>query len=169
MNINSLLLLVSFLLIFSSAQAQEGLAEQQPLLTHNIDVIDWKTATQRMKKLSPLGFHPFIMPLIMLHRDALDLTPEQMATFIKWRNKNRVPLLHIMDKIIYERNLFNKLALSPHTSEALLEAKQAAIFKLHERVLKYQLSCRRHILDSFTEDQWESFKFVLSEEGYEFD
>jgi hypothetical protein len=36
-------------------------------------------------------------------------------------------------------------------------------------VLEYQLSCRRNILDTFTEAQWDEFRFVLTENGYELD
>lgn len=130
-------------------------------------VIDWELAKKRMKSLSQVGFHPFLMPLIMENRDFIELTKEQTAIFMAWRNKNRVPLLHLMNRIIAERNLFHKLTLSPDTSDEVLLTKQEEIFKLHKKVLKYQLSCRRNILDQFTEQQWDSFRFVLSENGYE--
>ena len=74
-----------------------------------------------------------------------------------------------MNKIIQERNAFQRISLSPDTTEEVLLAKQQEIFKLHQKVLRYQLSCRRHILDNFTEDQWDSFRFVLAENGYVLD
>lgn len=131
--------------------------------------IDWAVAFSRMKKLSQIGFHPFLMPLLMRNRDFIELTDEQLGIFKDWRHKNRVPLLHTMDKIIYERSLFTKLSLSPNTSEDTLIAKQKVIFKLHQKVLNYQLSCRRNILDTFTEEQWDNFRFVLTENGYAVD
>jgi len=51
----------------------------------------------------------------------------------------------------------------------LLIAKQAEIFKLHKKVLKYQLSSRRNILDTFTAEQRDSFGFLLIESGYVLD
>ena len=57
--------------------------------------------------------------------------------------------------------------LLPDTSDEVLKAKQTEIFKLHRKVLLLQLSCRRTILDTFTEEQWDNFKFVLSEAGFD--
>lgn len=135
----------------------------------DFDVIDWGLARKRMESLSKVGYHPFLMPLIMENIDSLELTQEQIEGFKKWRKKNRVKILHLMDKIIYERNLFHRLSLHPGTREEVLLAKQDEIFKLQRKVLKYQLSCRREILDSFTEKQWDNFRFVLSANGYEVD
>ena len=134
-----------------------------------LDVIDWDLAKERMSLLSQLGYHPFLMPLIMENRDMLGLTKEQIATFKDWRNKYRVPLIHTMNKIISERVAFQRISLSPETTEEVLLAKQAEIFKLHKKVLKYQLSCRRNILDTFTEEQWDNFRFLLVENGYVLD
>ena len=141
------------------------LTEEQ--LLKQVDVIDWELAMKRMKGLSPMGYHPFLMPLIMENRDFLELTKKQLKVFMDWRNKNRVHILHAMNKIVQERNLFHKLALSPQTRQEVLLAKQKKIFKLQEKVLKLQLSCRREILDTFSQEQWDNFQFVLTENGYE--
>ncbi|MEJ2576295.1 MAG: hypothetical protein P8106_06315, partial [Gammaproteobacteria bacterium] len=92
-----------------------------------------------------------------------------VKVFREWRNKYRVPLIHAMNRIIQERIAFQRIALNPRTSEDVLRAKQNEIFKLHEKVLKYQLSCRRTILDTFTDEQWDNFRFVLTENGYTLD
>ena len=157
-------LAVFFLSSHCFAHTPEMTEEQ---LLKQADVIDWELAMKRMKGLSPMGYHPFLMPIIMENRDFLDLTKEQVKGFMAWRNKNRVPLLHLMNKIVQERNLFHKLSLSPNTHEEVLLTKQQHIFKLHEKVLKLQLSCRREILDTFTESQWDNFQFVLTENGFE--
>jgi len=167
MKVSPFLILVFGLFFAGSASALEVQEDLSGVNIEELDVIDWDTAFKRMKKLSPMGFHPFLMPLIMKNRDFIELTPDQLRVFKGWRDKNRVPLLHTMDKIIYERNLFNKLALQPDTSNEVLMTKQKEIFKLHEKVLDYQLSCRRAILDTFTEEQWDNFRFVLSENGFE--
>lgn len=133
------------------------------------DPIDWALEKERTKMLSQMGYHPFLMPLIMENRDAIGLSNEQVRVFRAWRSKNRVPLLHAMNQIIQERLAFQRIALNPKTSEEVLRAKQEEIFKLHKKVLKYQLSCRRSILDTFTDEQWEEFGFVLTENGYALD
>jgi hypothetical protein len=167
MNKSSLLVVATGLVFCLNAHALELQEDLSKVNVEEIDAIDWDRAFKRMKMLSPMGFHPFLMPLIMKNRDFIELTPEQLRVFKRWRDKNRVPMLHTMDKIIYERNLFNKLALQPDTSNEVLMTKQREIFKLHEKVLEYQLSCRRNILDTFSAEQWDNFRFVLGENGYE--
>ncbi len=135
----------------------------------DLDLIDWGKAQKQMAMLSQMGYHPFLMPLIMENRDAIGLSNEQVKVFREWRNKNRVPLIHAMNRIIQERTAFQRIALNPKTSEEVLRAKQEQIFKLHKKVLEYQLSCRRNILDTFTDEQWEEFRFVLTESGYDLD
>jgi hypothetical protein len=135
----------------------------------DLDLIDWELAKERMKLLSQMGYHPFLMPLIMGNRDIIGLSNEQVKVFREWRNKYRVPLIHAMNRIIQERIAFQRIALNRRTSEEVLLAKQNEIFKLHEKVLKYQLSCRRTILDTFTDEQWDNFRFVLTENGYTLD
>lgn len=152
---------------FSGVHAQDDSETIDQKELEAFEVIDWKLAFERMKKLSPMGYHPFLMPLIMRNRDFIELDKDQIRAFKKWRDKYRVPLLHTMNKIISERNKFHKLSLSPLTSEDVLRTKQEEIFKLQKKVLEYQFSCRRNILDTFTEEQWDNFRFVLNENGYE--
>lgn len=92
--------------------------------------VDWEQAGQEMDMLSQMGFHPFVMPLIMEHRDAIGLSNKQTEVFRQWRNKNRVPLIHAMNQILKERIAFQRIALNPDTSEEVLRAKQGDIFRL---------------------------------------
>ena len=154
-------------LIFSWACMTGAAANDD--VQEELDVIDWGRAKEQMKMLSQMGYHPFLMPLIMENRDAIGLNNEQVRVFRDWRNKNRVPLLHAMNRILQERVAFQRISLNPKTSEEVLRAKQEEIFKLHKKVLEYQLSCRRNILDTFTEEQWDEFRFVLTENGYALD
>jgi hypothetical protein len=144
-------------------------AAQADAANSDLDLIDWELAKERMAMLSQLGYHPFLMPLIMENRDAIGLSNEQVRVFREWRNRYRVPLIHMMNQIIAERVAFQRIALNPRTSEEVLLAKQNEIFKLHKKVLDYQLSCRRTILDTFTDEQWDNFRFVLTESGYVLD
>ena len=135
----------------------------------SVDPIDWDKAKKQMAMLSQMGYHPFLMPLIMENRDVIGLNNAQVKVFREWRNKYRVPLIHAMNRIIQERTDFQRISLNPKTREEVLRAKQEQIFKLHRKVLEYQLSCRRNILDTFTDKQWEEFRFVLTENGYDLD
>lgn len=156
-----------FFCFFLVACGQVAATDEAP--QDDLDLIDWKLAQQRMSMLSQMGYHPFLMPLIMENRDMLGLTKQQIGAFKDWRNKYRVPLIHSMNQIINERVAFQRIALNPNTSEDVLLAKQSEIFKLHRKVLKYQMSCRRNILDTFTEEQWDNFRFLLVENGYVLD
>lgn len=153
------------ILVVGIALGAHGAVQAQEA-NSDLDLIDWDLAKQRMAMLSQLGYHPFLMPLIMENRDAIGLSNEQVRVFREWRNRYRVPLIHTMNQIIAERVAFQKIALNPRTSEEVLLAKQNEIFKLHKKVLDYQLSCRRTILDTFTDEQWDNFRFVLTENGY---
>ena len=154
-----------FAVLFTSTAT----AAQSPAPGNDLDLIDWDLAKQRMAMLSQLGYHPFLMPLIMENRDVIGLSNEQVRVFREWRNRYRVPLIHTMNRILQERVAFQRIALNPKTAEEVLLAKQNEIFKLHRKVLEYQLSCRRTILDTFTDEQWDGFRFVLSENGYVLD
>ncbi len=154
-------------LVVTLACAQAGAAENSAM--SDLDLIDWDKAKKQMAMLSQMGYHPFLMPLIMQNRDVIGLTNDQVKVFRAWRNKYRVPLIHAMNRIIEERVAFQRISLNPETREEVLYAKQEEIFKLHRKVLKYQLSCRRNILDTFTKEQWDNFRFVLLENGYSLD
>ena len=145
------------------AWAAEGAAPE------GADPIDWALAQKQMASLSQMGFHPFLMPLIMENRDAIGLTDRQVKIFRAWSSKNRVPLIAAMNKIIQARIAFQRISLNPKTTEEVLFAKQEEIFKMYRKVLNYQLSCRRNILDTFTDEQWDNFRFVLIESGYALD
>ena len=156
-------LLCVLLIWFGQAVAEDETPQ------NDLDIIDWELAKERMALLSQLGYHPFLLPLIMENRDMLGLTKDQVSAFKDWRSKYRVPLIHTMNQIIHTRVAFQRIALDPETTEEVLLAKQEEIFKLHRKVLKYQLSCRRNILDNFTEEQWDNFRFLLAENGYVLD
>ena len=156
-------------LCFSLLWFGQVVAAEQDTQHNDLEVIDWELAKERMALLSQLGYHPFLLPLILENRDMLGLNEKQLHDFKEWRSKYRVPLIHTMNQIIQARVAFQRIALDPETTEEVLLAKQEQIFKLHRKVLKYQLSCRRQILDTFTEEQWDNFRFLLTENGYVLD
>jgi len=161
--IRSLLFILLSLGLLANTLAQESDKPTDP------DVIDWELAKERVAIISPMGYHPFLMPLIMKNRDFIGMTPEQKDIFMAWRDENRTPLLATMNDIITARTEFHRIALNPRTSDEVLLAKQEEIFKLQNKVLRYQISCRRNILDNFNEEQMDNFRFVLIENGFELD
>jgi hypothetical protein len=159
----------SRVLILILALACANIVAAQDSQKSDLDPIDWDNAIKHMAILTQIGFHPFLMPLIMKNRDMIELSKQQLEIFREWRSKYRVPMLHAMNRIIQERLAFQRLSLDPKTRNEVLRAKEEEIFKLYRKVLQYQLSCRRNILDTFTEEQWDNFRFVLAENGYTLD
>ncbi|MGB5457119.1 MAG: hypothetical protein WBO73_14125 [Gammaproteobacteria bacterium] len=127
------------------------------------DIADYQKQIERLDKLN---FHPNLLPLILKHRDYLELTPEQLDAFRAWRKINAKPMFAAMNDIISKRIEFREAALSPDISAEDLRQKQQEIFALHQKVLDYKLSCRANIHKTFTEQNWDDFFVVLAEEGY---
>lgn len=131
-----------------------------------IDQQEIKHYQQQIERLDKLNFHPNLLPLILKNRDYLELTPEQIAAFRAWRDKNAEPMFAAMNEIIRSRIEFKEAALSPDVSADDLRQRQQQIFALHQRVLDYKLSCRENILNTFNAQNWEDFFVVLAEAGY---
>ena len=121
---------------------------------------------QQLQQLDKVNFHPNLLPLILKHRDYLELTPPQIDAFISWRKTNAKAMFATMNEIIRKRIEFREAALSPGVSGSELRQKQQEIFELHQKVLNYKLSCRENIHNTFTEQNWDDFFVVLAEEGY---
>lgn len=121
---------------------------------------------QQLDRLDKLNFHPNLLPVILKHRDNLELTPQQIDAFISWRKTNAKAMFATMNVIIRKRIEFREAALSPGVAGSELRQKQQEIFALHQKVLDYKLSCRENIHNTFTEQNWDDFFVVLAEEGY---
>ena len=137
-----------------------------PTAAEGTDPQEIKQYQQQLERLDKLNFHPNLLPLILRHKDYLELTPEQIAAFRAWRKKNADPMFAAMNEIIRARIAFKEAALSPDVSADDLRQQQQQIFALHQQVLDYKLSCRENILDTFNAQNWEDFFVVLAEEGY---
>jgi hypothetical protein len=125
-----------------------------------------KQYQQQLERLDKVNFHPNLLPLILKHKDYLELTPEQITAFRAWRKENAEPMFAAMNEIIRARIAFKEAVLTPDVSADDLRQKQQQIFALHQRVLDYKLSCRENILNTFNAQNWEDFFVVLAEEGY---
>lgn len=121
---------------------------------------------QQLERLDKVNFHPNLLPLILKNKDYLELTPQQLDAFNSWRKTNAKAMFATMDEIIRKRIEFREAALSPDVSANDLRQKQQEIFRLHQKVLEYKLSCRENIHNTFTAQNWDDFFVVLAEEGY---
>lgn len=68
-----------------------------------------------------------------------------------------------MNQVIEKMVRFRIESLSPDVSEEHLLASQSEIQELQRQLLKIKLSCRELIMTTFTDEQWENFAFVVSD------
>ena len=148
--------LVALLLLGSSAQAKHN--SDHPLTDE-----DWKEVMSKVELLEPSGLMPMLMPTIMLNRDTLQLTDEQVNAFRAWRQKNYTHMVNVMNEIIEKMVQFRIESLSPDVSNEHLLAFQSEIQDLQRQLLKIKLSCRELIMTTFTDEQWENFAFVVAD------
>jgi hypothetical protein len=144
-----------FLLATVSQAAHKG---EHPLSTD-----DWRTIGDNVDLLEPSGLMPMLMPTIMLHRDALQLTDKQVNAFHAWRKKNYSKMVHVMDEIIGKMVQFRIASLSPDITNERMVALQLEIQDLQRQALVIKLSCRELIMTTFTDAQWEDFAFVVAD------
>ena len=123
----------------------------------------WKEVREKVDLLEISGLMPTLLPTIMLNRDALQLTDEQVNAFHLWRNENYTNMVNVMNEIIARMVEFRIASLSPGISNERLIALQARIQDLQHQVLAIKLSCREIIMTTFTDAQWENFAFVVSD------
>ena len=149
-------LFIGFFFLVSASQATHN--SHHPLTDE-----DWKEVSKEVNLLEPSGLMPMLMPTIMLNRDALQLTDEQVNTFRAWRKNNYTHMVNIMNEIIGKMVQFRSESLSPDISDQHLLASQLEIQDLQRQLLKIKLSCRELIMTTFTDEQWENFAFVVAD------
>jgi len=150
--------LAALLLLCASASAQAKHNSDHPLSAE-----DWKEVMNKVDLLEPSGLMPMLMPTIMLNRDTLQLTDEQVNAFRAWRKKNYTHMVNIMNEVIEKMVQFRIESLSPDVTNEHLLAFQSEIQELQRQLLKIKLSCRELIMTTFTDEQWENFAFVVSD------
>jgi hypothetical protein len=148
--------LIALLLLGTSAQATHSTDHPPP-------AEDWKAVMSKVDLLEPSGLMPMLMPTIMLNRDALQLTEEQVNSFRAWRKKNYTHMVNVMNEIIEKMVQFRIESLSPDVSNDFLLASQSGIQDLQRQLLNIKLSCRELIMTTFTDEQWENFAFVVAD------
>jgi hypothetical protein len=143
--------LVIFLLLADSAIAESGINAE-------------KTERHRyIEKLDKINFLPSLLPVIIENSDVIELSDEQIAVLLQWREKNREEVIAVMNQIAGKRVGIKQAALSPAVSSARLIQMQNEVFRLQRKVLEYKLSCRDLVINTFNRNNWEGFYLVLAE------
>jgi hypothetical protein len=150
--------LVANLCFSASAFAETDYAGSSPLTDSQ-----WETVRDRVGLLDKIAYLPSLLPVIMKHRDTLELTDEQIAAFREWRKLHYQEMVDLMNDIIQRRFMLSKASLKVDLSSDEILAEQQEIFRLQERLLQVRLSCRNLIVETFSPDQWENMAFILEE------
>ena len=130
---------------------------------HPLTADDWKEVMEKVVLLEDSGLLPTLLPVIMRNKDTLQLTDGQLEAFRGWRKANYTNVINTMSEILEKKVQFRVEALSPSVSGDHLLALQAEIQELQQKLLKLKLSCRELVMSTFTEEQWENFAFVVSD------
>jgi hypothetical protein len=130
---------------------------------HPLSPEDWKEVMEKVVLLEDSGLMPTLLPIIMGNRDTLQLTDDQISSFRAWRKENYTNVINLMNEILEKKVQFRVVALSPSVSSDHLLTLQAEIQKLQQELLHLKLSCRELVISTFTEQQWENFAFVVSD------
>jgi len=130
---------------------------------HDLSDEDWSTIKGKIELLDNLNYLPTLLPVIMRHRDALELTDEQIAAFRNWRKQNYGYMVMVMNEIIERRVEFKKVAFIPGTTDEELRELQNDILALQKKLLDIKLTCRKLVMDTFTKEQWENFEFAIAD------
>ena len=130
---------------------------------HPLSPEDWKEVMEKVVLLEESGLMPTLLPTIMRNRDTLQLTDDQVNSFRAWRKKNYTHMVNIMNQIIEKKVQFQIESLTPDITGNHLLAFQSEIHELQVQLLKIKLSCRELVVKTFTDEQWESFAFVVAD------
>lgn len=132
--------------------------------THPLSNEEWKHVEKNLTLIDSLNYIPTLLPVIMRNQDALQLTQEQLDHFREWRKENYVPMVNTMNEIIKARIEIKKASLDANISGEALQAMQDEAHALQKKLMSIKLSCRSMLVKSFTEEQWDNFAFVVSDQ-----
>lgn len=119
---------------------------------------------ERVSLLDNAALIPSLLPVIMSNRDALELSEEQLARFTHWRKEHYITMVNIMNEVIAKRIQLRIESLTPSVSDAYLIAFHDDIQRLERELLKLRLSCRSIVMETFTQEQWETFEFIVADD-----
>jgi len=131
---------------------------------HDLSDEEWLIVKGRVELLDSLNYMPTLLPTIMRNRDVLQLTDQQIKSFRDWRKQHYGNMVKTMNEIIEKRVAFKKVALDPKTSSDELLEMQNDILVLQKKLLEIKLTCRNMLVNTFTEEQWDNFAFVVADQ-----
>lgn len=130
---------------------------------HPLSNDDWKEVMGKISLLDDSVLMPSLLPIIMTNSDLLQLTDEQIEMFRNWRKTNYVNMVNIMNEIIHMKVEFGIETLSSSVQDHHLIEFQNKIHHLQKGLLIIRLSCRKMIMETFTDEQWENFDFIVTD------
>lgn len=132
--------------------------------THPLSNEEWEQVEKNLTLIDSLNYIPTLLPVIMRNQDTLQLTQEQLDHFREWRKENYVPMVNTMNEIIKARIDIKKASLNANVSAEELQAMQDEAHALQKKLMSIKLSCRTMLVKSFTDEQWDNFAFVVSDQ-----
>ena len=132
--------------------------------THPLSNEEWMHVEKNLAMIDSLNYIPTLLPVIMRNQDALQLTQKQLDHFRAWRKENYVPMVNTMNDILKARIEIKKASLDASVSGEELQAMQDQAHALQKKLMSIKLSCRTMLVKSFTEEQWDNFAFVVSDQ-----
>jgi len=160
MNIHAIKLATTLIITLFFAQPLSAMHESD----HDLSDVEWSIVMGKLELLDGVNYMPTLLPTIMIHRDVLELTSQQISSFRNWRKQNYGNMVDVMNTLIEKRVEFKKASLNPDTSEEELIKTQDDILNLHKKLLEIKLTCRKMLVDSFTEEQWDNFAFAVADD-----
>ena len=151
-------ILLTLILLFTSQLSLAG-----STINQGISDID-----SSIENLDNINYLPSLLPVIIRHKDFIGLTDEQLGKLEGWSKRNREPMLAAMKEAARKRVEIKQAALSPTVSSARLQQMQNDIFRLQREILEYKLSCRDNVVQTFNNENWDSFFMVLADEDIGF-
>jgi hypothetical protein len=131
--------------------------------THALTDEQWQQVEKNLELIDAVNYVPTLLPVIMRNQDALMLTSEQLAHFRDWRKHNYVNMVNTMNEIITTRVDIKRASLDASVSGEKLQSMLDHAHELQKKLMTIKLSCRKMLVDSFNDEQWENFAFVASD------
>jgi hypothetical protein len=149
---------LAVLLVFFSGASTADYSQQAPLNDQQ-----WNTLRGQVNLLDKVAYLPSLLPVIMRHRDSLELSDAQVSAFREWRRIHYQEMVDLMNEIIQRRITLSKASLDHNVADDQLLAEQKTIFTLQEKLMRLRLSCRELLTTTFSPSQWDNFAFILEE------
>lgn len=112
-----------------------------------------------MKKVAQVNAVPMLMPYLVQKAETLQLTPEQIKIFAKWRAENMSPAL-ISATAINESDKKIKKAVMSGASDSEIMAMYMQVNEIRMALAKRTLNCHRLVQSTLTTEQWQQLSVM---------